>query len=102
MVRHILLQRRSARGRPLVAARDTRRALGYPPDMEILTWNGADLPEAFRHLPPGRYVVEAVDDAPALTEVQDQQLRGALQAADANQGLDHADAEARLRARLRR
>ena len=70
--------------------------------MEILTWNGADLPEALRNLPPGRYVVEAVDNAPLLSEVQDQQLRHALQVAHDDQGVDHGEAEARLRARLRR
>jgi len=27
-----------------------------------VTWNGKDLPPEFGDLPPGRYVVEAVDD----------------------------------------
>ena len=28
----------------------------------LVTWNGKDLPPEFGDLPPGRYVVEAVDD----------------------------------------
>ena len=69
--------------------------------MEILNWNGADLPEALRHLPPGRYVLESIDEVPALSEAQDRDLRAAVQAADADQGVDGDVAEARLKSRLR-
>lgn len=70
--------------------------------MEILNGNGADLPEALRHLPPGRYVLEAIDEAPVLTEARDRDLRAAVQAADADLRVDGDVAEARLESRLRR
>ena len=34
----------------------------------FVTWNGKDLPPEFDDLPPGRHLVEAVDDeAPSLS-----------------------------------
>jgi hypothetical protein len=45
-----------------------------------MTWNGKDLPAEFRDLPPGRYVVEAVeDDAPALSVEEDAGIEAALE-----------------------
>lgn len=81
---------------------DNLLRLGYLDSMDILTWNGSDLPEALRHLPPGRYVVESLDDTTVLDDDQDRQLREAVQAAAAGRGLDHDEVEARLWARLRR
>ena len=34
---------------------------------KVVTWNGKDVPAELRELPAGRYVVEAIDDAPALS-----------------------------------
>jgi hypothetical protein len=40
-------------------------------------WNGKDLPEELHDLPPGTYVVEAIDQ-PVLTEDEDAGLSAAL------------------------
>jgi len=50
----------------------------------VLTWNGKDLPTELRKLPAGRYLVEAVDEVPALTE--DEGLRQALASLRAGKG----------------
>ena len=46
----------------------------------ILEWNGRDVPDELRSLPAGRYVVEAVDEIPPLTEEDEQGLVAALDA----------------------
>jgi hypothetical protein len=38
----------------------------------VVDWNGQDLPPELRELPAGRYVVQAVDDAP----FNDEEARG--------------------------
>ena len=50
----------------------------------VLTWNGKDLPTELRKLPAGRYLVEAVDEVPALTE--DEGLSQALASLRAGKG----------------
>lgn len=52
----------------------------------VLTWNGSDVPEELRSLPAGKYVVEAVDDVPVLTAVQEAGLREAIAETDAGKG----------------
>lgn len=44
---------------------------------KVLDWNGRDLPEALRDLPPGHYVVERVETAEeaGLTDEQQEGLR---------------------------
>jgi hypothetical protein len=46
----------------------------------VLHWNGTDLPEELRELPAGRYMVEAVDVVPPLSEEEDDGIRNALAA----------------------
>ena len=46
----------------------------------IMSWNGTDVPPELRQLPPGRYVVKAVeDDAPELTADEEAGLEAALE-----------------------
>ena len=52
----------------------------------VLTWNGKDLPEELRELPAGRYVVESLDEVPALTDDEDEGLRQALASLRAGKG----------------
>jgi hypothetical protein len=40
--------------------------------VRFLHWNGKDVPDELRELPAGTYVVEAVDDAPSLTNDEEQ------------------------------
>lgn len=43
-----------------------------------LHWNGSDLPDTLRDLPPGNYVIESVDDVPALSIEEDAGIEAAL------------------------
>ena len=52
----------------------------------VLKWNGKDVPQELRSLPAGRYVVEAVDEAPTLTPEEEAGLVEALQAIDRGEG----------------
>ena len=46
--------------------------------VKVVRWNGRDVPPELKELPPGRYVVESVDEAPELTAQQEHGLREAL------------------------
>jgi hypothetical protein len=76
---------------------------GYASSMSLLVdWNGKDLPDQLKELPAGRYIVEPVDDVPALSPADED---GLLRAADSVQrggGVPAADARRRLEDRLRR
>lgn len=52
----------------------------------IVDWNGKDVPEGLRELPAGRYVLESVDEAPELTQEQEEGLRMALASLEAGEG----------------
>ena len=45
----------------------------------LVTWNGKDLPPEFRNLPAGRYVMEAVEDAPELSPDEEAGIEAALE-----------------------
>jgi hypothetical protein len=62
----------------------------------VLKWNGHDLPEELRELPPGRYVVESVDRAPELTPEQEDDLIAALREADEGQGVSLGEARQQI------
>jgi hypothetical protein len=68
----------------------------------VLTWNGKDLPAELRGLPAGRYVVESVDAAPALTEEEDEGLRQALDSLRAGRGRSVEQVRQRIDAILRK
>ena len=70
--------------------------------MTQVTWNGTDLPEELKELPPGRYVVYPADGALELTPEEDAELRAALDEAERDDGVAHDDARRRLRAILKR
>jgi hypothetical protein len=63
------------------------------------TWQ--HLPEELRELPAGRYVVEAVDEVPALTEEEDRGLRQALASLQAGKGRSVEQVRQRVDALLR-
>ena len=68
----------------------------------VLTWNGKDLPAELHGLPAGRYVVEAIDDAPALTEEEDEGLQQALASLRAGKGRPIEQVRQRIDAALRK
>lgn len=52
----------------------------------VVDWNGRDVPEGLRSLPPGRYVVQQLDSAPPLTDGEEEGLREAMRSLDAGEG----------------
>lgn len=52
----------------------------------VVDWNGRDVPEGLRSLPPGRYVVQQLDAAPPLTDEEEEGLREAMRSLDAGEG----------------
>jgi hypothetical protein len=42
---------------------------------QVLHWNGKDLPKELRKLPAGRYIVEELDETPALSAEDEEGLR---------------------------
>jgi hypothetical protein len=57
----------------------------------VLHWNGKDVPEELRELPPGTYMIEAVESALPLTPEEDTGLSQALGSLRAGEGrtVDH-------------
>ncbi len=68
----------------------------------VIEWNRRDLPEELRELPPGPYVGESVDRAPALTPEQQDDLIAALREADEGQGVSLDEACQRIDLALKR
>jgi hypothetical protein len=49
-------------------------------------WDGEHVPEEMRSLPPGRYLVQPLDEAVALTPEEEEGIRRALASVDAGRG----------------
>lgn len=52
----------------------------------VVDWDGEHLPVEMRSLPPGRYLVERLDEALALTPEEEAGIREALASLDAGRG----------------
>ena len=52
----------------------------------VVNWDGKNLPEELRSLPPGRYVVEPIDEGMALTPDEERGIRQAMTSLEAGQG----------------
>ena len=48
----------------------------------LVQWDGKNVPNEMRKLPPGRYVVESVDEAVSLTAEEEAGLEEAIAAID--------------------
>lgn len=68
--------------------------------MAIINWNGSDLPEALRHLPAGRYVMEPLNESLALSPEEEEGLIQALESLRAGRGVDHEQVRARVLKRV--
>jgi hypothetical protein len=68
--------------------------------MAVIDWNGSDVPEELRRLPAGRYVVEPLDESPALSPDDEAGLIRALESLRAGRGLDHEQVRDRILKRL--
>jgi len=70
----------------------------------VLNWNGEALPEQvreqmpeeLRHLPPGRYVLEPIDEMPELTDEQEAGIQAALESVRKGKGVSLDAAKARI------
>ena len=70
--------------------------------VRVVRWNGRDVPEELKDLPAGTYVVEAVDDAPVLTDEQDAGLQRALESLERGRGRSVDEVRATIATALRR
>ncbi len=66
----------------------------------IIEWDGHALPAGLRRLPPGRYVLEPLDEMLALSPEEDAGVRAALDEMTASGGSPLAEVLERLRDRL--
>ncbi len=67
----------------------------------IIEWDGRQMPERLRGLPPGRYLIEPLDEA-SLTADQDAGIAAGLDALDAGHGISLADVVSQFRGDQRR
>jgi hypothetical protein len=65
-----------------------------------IDWDGAHVPEAFRKLPPGRYIVEYVEEIDELTPEEAAGIMEALDDLDAGHFVSYEDAMREIRAGL--
>lgn len=68
----------------------------------ILKWDGKRLPTELLDLPAGQYVVESVDDAPALTPEEESGLEAALASLRRGDGIAPGEARRRVTAAIKR
>lgn len=60
--------------------------------VRLLHWNGKDVPEELRELPPGDYVLEPVEtESPPLTPEEEDGIRAALASKDAGRTVQHEE-----------
>jgi hypothetical protein len=64
----------------------------------IIEWDGTHVPEDLRKLPPGRYVIEYVEELDELTPGEDAGIRAALDDLEAGHGIPYEEAMRELRA----
>ncbi len=69
----------------------------------IVEWDGKNVPEEMRTLPPGRYVIETVDQAIALTDEEEAGIEEAIRAFDSgDEGVSLEDVRAHVDAALKK
>jgi hypothetical protein len=66
----------------------------------VIEWNGREVPGALLQLPPGRYMIEPVDDLLDLTPEEGSGLMQAMDSLDAGKGVALEDVLAELPARF--
>ena len=67
----------------------------------ILDWDGKNIPDELQRLPPGRYVLEALDEV-ALTPDEEEGIRKALASLEAGKGLSLQKVQRRATSALKR
>ena len=70
----------------------------------VITWDGTHLPEELKQLPPGRYLVEPVENIENLEDLTPEEeagIRLAMDQIDAGQGVPLEEAIRQIRSRVR-
>lgn len=67
----------------------------------IIRWDGKHLPQGLKHVPPGQYELEPVQDTPSLTEEEERGIQAALAELDAGKGMTMADVIREIRSGTR-
>ena len=67
----------------------------------IVNWDGKNVPEELRQLPPGKYDIEPAE-APILTADEEEGLRAALRSVHAGRTVEAREARRRVQAAARR
>jgi hypothetical protein len=70
--------------------------------VRILMWDGKTLPTELLDLPAGQYVVESVDEAPALSSEEETGLQAALASLRRGEGIAPEAARRRVTAAIKR
>ena len=68
----------------------------------VIEWDGTHVPEELRKLPPGRYIVEVMDDVEQLSPEEDAAVRLGLDELEAGEILPLEDVVREIRARATR
>lgn len=63
----------------------------------VIEWDGTNLPKELRELPPGQYLLEAVDDVTDLTPEEEAGILLAMDQIEAGQGIPLEKAIRRIR-----
>ncbi len=66
-------------------------------DKRVIAWDGKNLPDGLREVPPGRYALEPIQDLVPLSEEEEQGIREALRELDAGKGKSLAEVVAEIR-----
>ena len=68
-----------------------------PMESTVIDWDGTHVPSELRKLPPGRYVVEPVDESGHLTREEENGILAALDQLDAGRGIPLTDLVRQIR-----
>jgi len=67
----------------------------------VLDWDGKNIPDELRRLPPGRYVLEPFDEV-ALTPDEEEGIRKALASLETGKGLSQQQVQRKVTSALKR
>ena len=70
--------------------------------VKVLTWDGKSLPPELLELPVGQYVVESVDEAPALSADEEAGIEAALASLRRGEGIAPDEVRRRVTAAIKR
>jgi hypothetical protein len=68
----------------------------------VVDWDGEHVPTEMRSLPPGRYVVESLDEAVALTPEEEEGIRKAMASLEEGRGSSLDEVRDRVLGKLKR